>query len=116
MQVPEKPDPLINHLVINIQRDPHHHIPAQKRQEIYEAFGPRTDHQATRARGWLAVITARQVLPIFEQALPEETNPRKLIEMAEATLHGNLRGEAAIHEAGEGHEIAGRLWGARKPK
>lgn len=111
MQVPEKPDSLINHLVINIQRDPHHHIPAQKRQEIYEAFGPRTDRQATSARGWLAVITARYVLSIFEQALPEETNPRKLIEMAEATSRGNLRVEDAIREAAEGHEIAGRLWG-----
>ncbi|PKO04430.1 MAG: hypothetical protein CVU41_16840 [Chloroflexi bacterium HGW-Chloroflexi-3] len=111
MQVPEKPDSLINHLVINIQRDPHHHIPAQKRQEIYEAFGPRTDRQATSARGWLAVITARYVLSIFEQALPEETNPRKLIEMAEATSRGNLRVENAIREAAEGHEIAGRLWG-----
>lgn len=96
---------------MNIQSDPHHCLQAQKRQEIYEAFGPRTDRQATRARGWLAVITARHVLPIFEQALPEETNPRKLIEIAEATLRGNLRVEEAIHEAAEGHEIAGRLWG-----
>ncbi|WP_172797802.1 Imm5 family immunity protein [Longilinea arvoryzae] len=111
MQIPENLESLINFLLMNIQSDPHHNFSAQKRQEIYEAFGPRTDHQAARARGWLAVITARHVLSIFEQALPDENHPRKLIEMAEATLRGKFSVEEAIREAAEGHEISGRLWG-----
>ena len=111
MEVPEKLDSLIGYVLINIQSDPYHRLPAKKRQEIYEAFGSKTDRQANRVRGWLAVITARHVLSIFEQALPDEDNPRKLIEMAEATLRGNLSVEDAIHEAAEEHEIAGRLWG-----
>ncbi|MFZ3080715.1 MAG: Imm5 family immunity protein [Bellilinea sp.] len=110
-QLPEKLISLINHLLMNIQRDPCHRLQAKTQQVIYDSFGPRTDRQATSARGWLAVITARYVLSIFEQALSDEDHPRKLIEMAEATLRGNLRVEDAIHEAAEGHEIAGRLWG-----
>lgn len=111
MQIPENVKSLIDLLLVQIRSDSLHRLQAQKRQEIYEAFGPRTDRQATSARGWLAVITARYVLSIFEQALSGEDHPRKLIEMAEATLRGNLRVEDAIHEAAEGHEIAGRLWG-----
>lgn len=111
MQIPDNLKFLINLLLMNIQSDPHHRLPVQKRQEIYAAFGPKTDHQANCVRGWLAVITARHVLSIFEQALPDEDNPRKLIEMAETTLRGKLYVEDAIHEAAEGHEIAGRLWG-----
>ncbi len=111
MQIPDNIILLIKFLLRKIQNDPDHRLPAQKREEIYEAFGPSTDRQASRARGRLAVITARQVLSIFEQAIPDEDNPRKLIEMAEATLRGKLSVEDAIHEAAEGHEIAGRLWG-----
>ncbi len=111
MQTPASVKSIVKCFLIHIHEGPTHRLPAQKRQEVYEAFGPRTDRQANCVRGWLAVITARQVLSIFEQAISDEDNPRKLIEMAEATLRGKLSVEDAIHEAAEGHEIAGRLWG-----
>lgn len=111
MQIPEDLKSLINLLLVKIRSDPSHHLQAQNRQEIYEAFGSRTDRRANSARGWLAVITARHVLSIFERTLPDDTSPRRRIEMAEATLQGSLLVEDAIREAAEGHEIAGRLWG-----
>ncbi len=111
MSLPPNLDRLLDATQSAVQRHPEHRLEPARRRAIYEAFGPKTDPVANRARGWLAVLTAQRVLPIFEQALPGEELPRQLIEMAVGVLQGKFDVSLAVRAAADGHEVAGRLWG-----
>ncbi len=88
-----------------------HRVDAQTRRSIYQAFGPPTERLSIRARSWLAILTAQKVLPIFQQALPAEDMPQRLIEMAIAVVEKKVDVEEAYQLATEGHEMVGRQWG-----
>jgi hypothetical protein len=91
--------------------DSEHRLEPRRRCALYEAMGPRTDIVANRRRGWLAVLAAVHVLPIFEQGLPDEDLPRCLVRTAVGVLQGTVDPETAAVEASEGHYVAGNLWG-----
>lgn len=68
---------------------PEHQLIAVQRRSIYRAFGQPRSATNYRARSWLGIITARHVLPIGAQALPEEAKvARQIIDLAEAIVTG----------------------------
>lgn len=111
MSMPTYLRTIVEQSLKEIHQNPEHRFEPKKRREIYDAFGLWEDVNVKRSRGQLAVITARYVLPIFEKGFPEVDTPRKLIDMAEKVVLGELDVNFAIREAANGQEVAGRLWG-----
>ena len=109
--IPSDLERLIDEALRDMREHPSHQLAAARRRVIYEAFGTKSDPIASRARGWLGIFVARHVLPIFQEALPHEDLPQRLLEMAEGVVRGAVDAKIAIQEASEGHEVAGRLWG-----
>jgi hypothetical protein len=81
------------------------------RQQIYHALGPKTDSVSNRARGWLAVLSARRVLPIFTQAFPNMPLPQELLDTAAKILHGEVDDGTVTTLLNHGYHAAGNCWG-----
>lgn len=74
-----------------------HHLHALlpiHRQAIYDCLGPARDSQARRIRGWLDIVTARRVLPIWLADRPHDGRVMRLLTLAERVLRnqGDERG------------------------
>ncbi len=111
LPLPETLQALVNTALADMQADPSHRLSHQRRSQIYDAMGPLTENIGRYARGWLAVITARRVLPIFQAAFPEDTLPQQLLDMAVSILQGR-DDEAAAEELQEwGYNASGNAWG-----
>jgi hypothetical protein len=65
-------------------REQHYLLPGE-RLHLYNLFEAASDGDI---RGWLAIIAAEYVLPIFEQNLPEEKIPRNLLHLANQVERG----------------------------
>ena len=81
------------------------------RRDIYKAFCPAGDPRSQATRGWLAVITARRVLPVWQQARPNDNMPFLLLNIAEGVLGGTSDTDAARDKAGEAWDRLERLGG-----
>src|SRR5690606_24868071 len=46
------------------------------------------------AHGWIAVLTAQKVLPIFDHAFPEDTLPSRLLSLAIQVVQGQVPGKS----------------------
>jgi hypothetical protein len=57
--------------------------------EMHNAFGIPIDPIANRARGYVAILTAEHVLPIWKAHLPNETTPDQVLVLAHEILMGN---------------------------
>jgi hypothetical protein len=65
-------------------RDQHYLLP-EERRILYRMFEA---HSEADIRGWLAIIAAQRVLPIFEQEIPEEKVPRIQLYLASKVERG----------------------------
>lgn len=65
------------------------------RCNVYAAFGPVQDINAYRTRGWLDVLTANHVLPIWQGVWPDDNTPADLLLLAEGLLGGTVSREEA---------------------
>ncbi len=127
MELPFELSRLLQQNLESVRLEPEHHIYQQERLEILEAFGlleaPQTNEEekedrndwkrwyylpvnlplADRAFGWLAMLTARKVLPLWEQfgTAQNEDNldfsfdPAKMIETGEGVLSGKISSSTA---------------------
>ena len=107
--IPEKLTALVTAALAEMQADPSHRLPYQRRREIYDAFG--NDQIGRDALGWLAIITARRVLPIFQEAFPEDTLPQELLGTAVGVLQGQVDEETVEEMQELGYNAAGNVWG-----
>jgi len=111
LPLPEALQALVNTALAEMQADPGHRLSHQRRGQIYAALGPLTEDIGRKARGWLAVNTARRVLPTFQEAFPDDTLPQQLLDMAVSILQG--RGDAAAADELQewGYNASGNAWG-----
>lgn len=72
------------------------------RQAIYKAISSITDDKANHLCGWLALLTAQYVLPIWEQDWPNSSLAFHLLDVAKAVLHGKTDADTATVEATRG--------------
>ena len=81
-----------------LQREDYAVLPLY-RQRIYAAFGPVHHPLSYRCRGWLDVLTGRFVLPIWQEALPEDALTTQVFALAEDLILGRserMGGAAAL--------------------
>jgi hypothetical protein len=109
--LPEAVRLLANTALAEMRADPQHRLAPQRRRQIYDALGPSTDNISQYARGWLAVIAARRVLPIFQQAFPEDTLPQELLDTAIGVLEGKVDDVTADDFQEHGYNASGNAWG-----
>jgi hypothetical protein len=64
--------PLLDTVLGEVQANRDHEMDPQRRREVYDAL---RDLAGEEAVGWLVVVTARRVLPVFRQRYPEDTLP-----------------------------------------
>jgi hypothetical protein len=69
------------------------------RVKIYETFMPGSETCGSEIFKRLALITARQVLPIWQNALPDNKRPGLLLDMADGFLVGTISFELMRLEA-----------------
>lgn len=114
MKLPEQTQQLIDQYLEEVKLDPQHHLPGASRLAIYKSFGksrfsrepcPReqnyrrfleaelkTSAIADYARGWLAVLTAKHVIPIWERYYnpldySDVSTPQDILQVAEEVLY-----------------------------
>lgn len=114
---------LITHYLELVQKEPKHNLDALARLKLYESFGPSTIGLALpssigisreqyyeylrnrllnytvadRALGWLGVLSAKKVLPVWERVWQQievepdlQTKPQDILEVAEKLLLNDL--------------------------
>ncbi|HVN54184.1 MAG TPA: Imm5 family immunity protein [Anaerolineaceae bacterium] len=111
------PDPLRRMIVesmATMKADLHYHLPPLRRLAIYRSLNPRANPDApVLARGWLAIITARRVLPVWHMYCPVSVEdnqlPDRLLSIARNAISGTIDLERAWHEANDLWFVAGSL-------
>jgi hypothetical protein len=88
--IPAHLNPLIAEALTAVRKHPKHQFPPLERRKIYEAFGSRENLIVDRACGWLGIITAKRVLPIFTAKYPQDKLPERLIRLAERVVRATL--------------------------
>jgi hypothetical protein len=73
---------------------PQHHYDWRRRRDLYHLLHA-TDTTGYRAHGWLAVLAADYVLPIFTTQFPDDPLPQQLIAYATRVMRGEVRNRSA---------------------
>lgn len=94
-----------------MRADPHHRLSPQRRRQIYGALARSADPAMQRAQGWLAVLAAKRVLPLFERLFPDDDLPREILDATVGVLQGNVDDARAAELEDEGHHASGNAWG-----
>jgi hypothetical protein len=122
MTLPDHVQSLIDEALIGIRADPQHHFSLTRRLALYKAFvsPDQKPPSPNRFRGQLGVLTAKYVIPIWNQVLPIWKNippeltddndlPQRLIWLAEGVLQGTMEIEAAWKEACDQWDAVGNI-------
>jgi hypothetical protein len=94
MTMPQRVRPLLDQMLESMVADPQHMLDWRLRRELYREFGSFSEPIVYQARGWLAVLAAQRVLPIFQTVCPAEKLPEETLEAAINVLRGAVELEA----------------------
>jgi hypothetical protein len=82
-------------------QDPHHSLIFKQRLPIYQAMKKLDAQIGAKVHGWLAVLAAQKVLPIWEKENPFDNFAKSKIELAIDLLAGKL----TLEELEEHHQL-----------
>jgi hypothetical protein len=111
MSVPESLQSVLDTVIGEVRADPQHRMSPQRRCEVYDAFNCSADATMQQAPCWLAVVTAKRVLPIFQQRYPDDTSPQELLETAIGVLQGQVDDARAYEMLDSGYLASANAWG-----
>ena len=111
MSIQESLQSHIDVLLNDVQADPQHRMSPYRRRELYAAFEDPVEAATQRALCWLAVITAKKVLPIFQQRYPDDTLPQELLVTAISVLQGKIDTEQVEDILDKGCHASAGAWG-----
>jgi hypothetical protein len=86
MLIPPKVRELANFGLDMMRQHPQHHFDWHIRRAMYKEFKSHDLKRGQAAHGWLAVITAEFVLPIFTAANSEDDLPVRLLDIAQKIM------------------------------
>ncbi len=101
---------LIDALLSEVQTDSQHRMSPYRRRELYNAF---YSAAAAGQQGicWLAIITAKRALPMFQARYPDDTLPPELLEAAIDLLQGRVSREQIEDILDLGCHASTAAWG-----
>ena len=94
-----------------MQADAQHRLSPQRRRQIYGVLARSADPAMQQAQGWLAVLAAKRVLPLFEHLFPDDDLPREILDAAVGVLQGSVDDTRAAELEDEGYNASGNAWG-----
>lgn len=122
MSLPASAQALRDQLLTLMRNDLNHHITPLQRHELLQTFDIPHQHApvVNHFRGWLGILTARYVLPIWHAALPIWTEipqdipdnnllPDQLITLAENVVAGITDLQAAWQEVNDQWYVVGTI-------
>lgn len=74
---------------------------------LYNALNYKDNPFGQRVVSYLALLSAQKVLPIWQDALPKQTLPQQMLDMAQDFLMGKLDFDSTFHNAGNLWNIYG---------
>jgi hypothetical protein len=77
---------LLADLLDAVQRKPTHDLLPVQRNMVYGQLGSATAPEGWSRRAWLAILTARRVLPLWQRERPDDTRAEALLALAETVL------------------------------
>ena len=80
--VPGKVEEVVGEAVRAVEAHPRHALEWFLRRRLYRAFGSFEQGKVRAARGWLAILAAQKVLPLFIERLPYHSLPLHLVAVA----------------------------------
>jgi hypothetical protein len=109
--LPKNIQTLVDAAFEEMQADPGHHLSHHRRRVIYDAIKSELGDEARIVQGWLAVIAAERVLPMFEALFPDDNLPRELLDTATGILRGQVDDERIEEMQDLGYHASGNCWG-----
>jgi hypothetical protein len=104
--------------ILAVNSDPQGHLRPYDRDQIYNFFTPFAQVRRVHASAWLAFLAAKYVLAILEKVfipdkVPQELQPRYMLQIAEEVLQGQRDSEDKIFEREVNliHSASGNSWG-----
>ena len=95
MKVPQEIQRLANEGLKGVSNVAHSHFDWRIRREMYRQFrGTVGEKQGQLIHGWLSVISAEYVLPIFTSTFAKDPLPKQLIKYARRILEGQVSTES----------------------
>jgi len=94
--VPGPLQDLIMALLDAVRAHPQHALLPFQRQMVYDYFGLVTVASSRRRRGWLTVMTVERVLPVWQQARPNDDQAERLLVLARDVLQDKADLQIAI--------------------
>jgi len=94
-----------------MQADPQHRLPPQRRQALYAALAGAAEPALRAAPSWLAVLAAQRVLPLFQARCPEDELPPALLSAAIDVLERRVDEAAAAELEARGYWASKNAWG-----
>jgi len=120
---PESLAKSITEAVELVEASPTHHLDWRHRREMYKTFGSASDPTVLKVRGWLAVLSAQYVLPLFEKRplatlISDDPNfegvPRRAIDAAINMLHDSADQQVVAYVHNDAYMTFG-TWGDGDP-
>ncbi|MBW4507121.1 MAG: hypothetical protein KME64_11490 [Scytonematopsis contorta HA4267-MV1] len=97
MTLPSKLQKLIVDALLSVRHHPDHDLNLGYRQAIWAAFGDNENGQKSRA--FLANLTVRHVLPIWNDKFPHDDRPSYILNLAEQVTAGKISKSVAEKES-----------------
>ena len=108
MTIPDPIQLLLSEVLLDVQSHPEHEMSPLRRREIYSALESIGDGSVI---GWLSVITAKKILPMFKQRYPDDDMPQELLETAIAVLEGVVDPRDTADKMDRGYYASSVAWG-----
>lgn len=90
MKVPSEIQQLAADGLEQMYANPKHHFDWRIRRQLYRQFKKINRLAGHQAHGWLALIAAEHVLPIFTSTFPDDRLPARLVRYAKRVLTGSI--------------------------
>jgi len=94
-----------------VQTSPSHQMNPKSRRLVYQAFADAGDTKVRVAPRWLAILSSRRVLPLFDHKYPDDPLPREYLKLAIAVLQGKAAKTEVDDKLDYGYDASGNAWG-----
>jgi hypothetical protein len=116
MPIPAELDTSVQEALQSVRSNVKHDFNWQLRQGLYETLDTVCQLGIKRTRGWLALIAAENVFPIFMSVASNDLNssnlyPQKLLRMAKGILEGSVNQEEAAQLLEDAYHSSD-IWGS----
>ena len=99
MRVPTDIQRMVADGLSAVDAHPEHQYDWRRRRDMYQHMHDSYGERGREAHGWLAVLAAEHVLPLFTSTFPDDPLPRRLVETARQIMQKGIPLQSAALDA-----------------